>query len=154
MTFKDKLIWLKGKKVALCETNEQRFTQVKQFLQRYDIEVIGLQSAERMLADLESRRYSTHRVFLAVFISADLALALEKAWQEITTMNPSITKTPLVLTSTLEEKTLIEPLIAKGYFRFCLTQPIAPQQVLRVLRKLNRWKVLRGDISRSAILNN
>ena len=154
MTIKEKLIWLKGKKIALCETNKQRFMQVKSFLQRYDIEVIGLQSAQEMLADLESRRYSTHRIFVAVFISADLALALEAAWQEITAVNPSIAQTPLILTSTIEESEQIKPLINKGYFRFCLRQPISPKAMLTVLRKLNRWKALRGDITPPVTLNS
>ncbi|GAB6070976.1 hypothetical protein JCM30760_20730 [Thiomicrorhabdus hydrogeniphila] len=147
MTFKEKLIWFKGKKIALCDTDEQHFNDMALFLKRYDIEVIRLSSATMMLNDLESRRYSTHRIYFAVFISANLALELEPAWQEILKINPSIAKTPLVLTFIPEELETVKPLIDKGYFQFCLTHPIEAKKTLRVLNHLSRWQASRGDIT-------
>jgi DNA-binding response OmpR family regulator len=152
MTFKDKLIWLQGKKIALCETDEVRFNEVKAFLQRYGIEVTGLRSAKEMLEDLETRRYSTHRVFFAVFVAADLARELEKPWQEIIKINPSILRTPLILTATPQQKVASQDLIEAGYFKFCLTNPVSPNDMLRVLRRLNRWNAMRGDTARAATL--
>jgi len=152
MTFKDKLIWLQGKKVALCETNEARFIEVKSFLQRYGIEVTGLRSAREMMQDLESRRYSTHRVFFAVFVAADLARELEAPWQDIVQVNPSLLKTPLILTATPEQISDSQDLIEAGYFKFCLTNPVSPNDMLRVLRRLNRWNAMRGDTTPAATL--
>jgi len=152
VTFKEKLVWFKGKKIALCDTNEQHFNDMALFLKRYDIEVIRLSSAQTMLNDLESRRYSTHRVYFAVFISADLALKLEPAWQEILRVNPSIAKTPLVLTFMPEELATVKPLIDKGYFQFCLTHPIEAKKILSVLKHLSRWQASRGDITPSVTL--
>jgi len=152
MTFKDKLIWLQGKKVALCETNEARFIEVKSFLQRYGIEVTGLRSAQEMMQDLESRRYSTHRVFFAVLVAAELARELEEPWKDIVQVNPSLLKTPLILTATPEQISDSQDLIEAGYFRFCLTNPVSPNDMLRVLRRLNRWNAMRGDTTPAATL--
>lgn len=152
MTFKDKLIWLQGKKIAVCEPNQQRFIEIKGFLERYGIDVVALNSATAMRADLEERRYSTHRVFLAVFVNADLARDMEVAWREVTAMNPSLLKTPLILTLGSEPNHKSQDLIDAGYFRFCLSHPISANDMLRVLRRLNRWKAIRGDIHPAATL--
>jgi len=153
VTFKDKLIWLKGKKVAVCETDHNRLQLIKSFLERYDIEVAVLSSAEEMKQDLESRRYSTHRVFFAVFVAADLAREMEQPWQNIINMNPSLLKTPLIMTASPEQKVEAEDLIEAGYFRHCLTHPISANDMLRVLRRLNRWNAMRGDTKRAAQLD-
>jgi len=153
LAFKDKLIWLKGKKVAVCEPDETRFIEIKQFLERYHIEVTGLNSAEVMLADLQQRRYATHRVFFAVFINYDLAEQLEPAWREVTTVNPKLLKTPMVLMASETQLKNGQALIDTGYFRFTLTYPISAPSLLRVLRRLNRWNAIRGDISPAVTLD-
>ncbi len=152
MSYKEELIWLKGKKVAICEPDSALFAEVKAFLEHYGLEVIGLNSIAAMLADLESRRYSTHRIYMAVFVTAELAIDLEASWLDVTKMNPGVAQTPLVLMATLEEKKRVAGFIDKGYFKFCLDHPVPASQMLRVLRRLNRWKALRGDLTPAAIL--
>ncbi|WEJ62278.1 hypothetical protein [Thiomicrorhabdus lithotrophica] len=152
MSFKEKQIWLQGKKVAVCETDEIRFKEIKIFLQRYGIEVTWMKNAQEMLADLESRRYSTHRVFFAVFVAAELAKELAEPWSNIVQVNPSILKAPLILTATPEQKFAIQDVIEQGYFTDCLTHPISPNHMLRVLRRLNHWNAMRGDTTPAARL--
>lgn len=152
MSFKEKLIWLKGKKIAVCETDDIRFAQIKQFLQRYDIEVTGLRDAKQMLLDLESRRYSTHRVYFAVFVCAKLAEALEKPWQEIVAVNPSIKDTPLILTVTGDERAKVQSLIDADHFHSQLTHPISAKELLALLHSLIHWNAMRGDTTPAATL--
>lgn len=152
MSFKEKLIWLQGKKVAVCDTDESRATQIKVFLQRYGIDVIWMKTAEEMLADLETRRYSTHRVFFAVFVAADLAQDLSQPWAEIVQVNPSILKAPLILTGSAKQASESADLINAGYFSHCLIDPISAPEMLRVLRRLNRWNAMRGDTTPAATL--
>ncbi len=153
MAFKDKLIWLKGKKIAVCEPDETRFAEIKLFLEHYHIEVTGLNSAEAMSADLQQRRYATHRVFFAVFINYELAEQMEPAWREVTTVNPKLLKTPMVLMVSETQLKDGQALIDTGYFRYTLTYPISASDLLRVLRRLNRWNAIRGDISPTATLD-
>ena len=152
MSFKEKQIWLQGKKVAVCETDEARFMEVKAFLQRYGIEVTWMKNAQEMLADLESRRYSTHRVFFAVFVTAELARELAEPWSKIVHVNPSILKAPLILTATPEQKLATKDLIQADYFTDCLTSPMSPNNMLRVLSRLNNWNAMRGDTTPAATL--
>ena len=152
MSYKDQLRWLQGKKIAICEPDEQRFDVLSEFLKYYGLEVVALNSQAAMLADLESRRYSTHRTYIAVFIAADLAKMMEPLWVEITHMNPSILKTPLILMGSESEKQSVQALIDLGYFKYTLPEPITPSLVLRLLRSLNRWKAMRGDITPAATL--
>ncbi|WP_029408191.1 hypothetical protein [Thiomicrorhabdus sp. Milos-T2] len=152
MSFKEKLIWLKGKKIAVCETDDIQFSQMEQFLQRYDVEVTGLRDAEQMLLDLESRRYSTHRVYFAVFVCPKLAEALEQPWQEIVAVNPSIKETPLILTLTNDEIARAQPLIDAKHFHSQLTHPIMAKDFLALLQSLIHWNAMRGDITPAATL--
>jgi len=152
MSFKEKQIWLQGKKVAVCETDEARFIEIKAFLQRYGIEVTWMRNAQEMLADLESRRYSTHRVFFAVFVAAQLARELAEPWTKIIQVNPSILKVPLILTATPEQKLASQDLIEAEYFTDCLINPISPNNMLRVLSRLNNWDAMRGDTTPAATL--
>ena len=152
VSYKDQLRWLQGKKIAICEPDRTRFTRLSAFLKHYGLEVVALNSKETMLADLESRRYSTHRTYLAVFISADLAKAIESLWLEITHMNPSILQTPLILMGSDAEKQAVQSLSDLGYFKYSLPEPMTATFVLRLLRSLNRWKAMRGDITPAATL--
>jgi len=152
LSFKEKQIWLQGKKVAVCETDEARFTEVKTFLQRYGIEFTWMKNAQEMLADLESRRYSTHRVFFAVFVAAELAKELAEPWAKIVQVNPSILKAPLILTATPEQKLATNDKIKADYFTDYLTNPISPNNMLRVLSRLNSWDAMRGDTTPAATL--
>ncbi|MDX1353331.1 MAG: hypothetical protein R3254_09985 [Thiomicrorhabdus sp.] len=152
MSFKEKLIWLQGKKVAVCDTDESRVTEVKAFLQHYGINVVWMKSAAEMLADLESRRYSTHRVFFAVFVCADLAQALSQSWKEIIKVNPTILKAPLILTGSTQQVQACSHLVNAGYFSHCLTTPISANEMLRVLRQLNHWNAMRGNTTPAATL--
>ncbi|BCN94056.1 hypothetical protein THMIRHAM_18410 [Thiomicrorhabdus immobilis] len=152
MSFKEKLIWLQGKKVAVCDTDKTRAAEIKAFLQHYGVDVIWMRTAQEMLADLESRRYSTHRVFFAVFVSADLAHNLSQPWAEIVKVNPSILKAPLILMGSSQQISDSADLMKAGYFAHCLINPISPHEMLRVLRRLNRWNAMRGDTTPAAIL--
>ena len=152
MSFKEKQIWLQGKKVAVCETDEARFIEVKTFLQRYGIEVTWMRNTQEMLDDLESRRYSTHRVFFAVFVAAELARELAEPWSKIVHVNPSILKAPLILTATPEQKLESKDLIEADYFTACLINPVSPNNMLRVLSRLNNWNAMRGDTTPAATL--
>jgi|GEM_PF-5979226 len=152
MSYKDELIWLKGKKVAFCEPDLVLFEKVKDFLNHYGLEVIGLNSIESMLADLESRRYSTHRIYMAVFVTPDLAIDLEACWLDVVRVNPGVAQTPLILMASPEETLPVSDFIEKGYFKFQIDRPVKPTQLLRVLHRLNRWKALRGDLTPDAIL--
>ncbi|MEA3405242.1 MAG: hypothetical protein U9R28_05835 [Pseudomonadota bacterium] len=154
MSYKDELIWLKGKKVAFCEPDETLFAEVKAFLGHYGLDVIGLNSIESMLADLESRRYSTHRIYMAVFVTAELAKDLETSWLDVIRVNPGVAQTPLVLMASESERKSVQSFIEKGYFKFCMDHPVPASQMLRVLRRLNRWKALRGDLTPDAILES
>ena len=154
VSFKEKLIWLQGKKVAVCDTDKIRVAEITAFLQRYGIDVIWMKTAKEMLVDLESRRYSTHRVFFAVFVSADLAQDLSKPWTEVIKVNPSILKAPLILTGSAQQMNDSVDLINAGYFSHCLINPISAHEMLRVLRRLNRWSAMRGDTTPSATLVN
>jgi len=152
VTYKDQLMWLQGKKIAICEADSARFAVLSNFLKHYGLEVIALNSQETMLADLESRRYSTHRTYIAVFISAELAKAMEPLWMEITHMNPKILQTPLILMGSNSEKRSVQSLIDLGYFKYTSPEPMTATFVLRLLRRLNRWKAMRGDITPAATL--
>ncbi len=152
MSYKDQLRWLQGKKIAICEPDSARFAVLSDFLKHYGLEVIALNSQETMLADLESRRYSTHRTYIAVFIAAELAKIIEPLWMEITNMNPTILQTPLILMGSESEKQSVQALIDLGYFKYTLPEPMTATFVLRLLRSLNRWKAMRGDITPSATL--
>ena len=152
MSYKDELIWLKGKKIAICEPDETLFLEIKTFLTHYGLEVIGLNSIDAMLSDLESRRYSTHRIYMAVFMTADFALDLEASWLEITKVNPDVSNTPLVLMASEKERASVKGLIEKDYFKFSLQRPVATAEIVRVLQSLNRWKALKGDLTPDAIL--
>lgn len=144
MAYKDELIWLKGKKLAVCEPDAVQFECIKSLLENYGLEVVGLNSIEAMVADLESRRYSTHRVYLAVLVTADLALDLESAWLNILKVNPEVAQAPLVLMASQTEKRAVAEFIERGYFKFQIDRPITALQLLRVLRRLNRWKAIGG----------
>ena len=152
MSYKDELIWLKGKKVAFCEPDMTLFAEVKDFLGRYGLEVTGLNSIEAMLSDLESRRYSTHRIYMAVFVTPELAIDLEAGWLDVVGVNPGVAQTPLVLMASAEAILPVSDFIEKGYFKFQIDRPVKPTQLLRVLHRLNRWKALRGDLTPDAIL--
>jgi hypothetical protein len=149
---KDELRWLQGKRIAICEADRARFTVLSNFLKHYGLEVVALNSQERLLADLESRRYSTHRTYIAVFIAAELAEVMEPLWMEITHMNPTILQTPLILMGSEAEKQSVQPLIDLGYFKYTSPEPMTETFVLRLLCSLNRWKAMRGDITPAATL--
>lgn len=149
MTYKDELIWLKGKKLAICEPDVALFEEAKGFLENYGLEVIGLNSIEAMVADLESRRYSTHRVYLAVFVTAELALDLEAAWLNILQVNPEIAQAPLILMASPAETLTVTELIERGYFNSQIDRPASALHLLRVLHKLNSWKA-NGDVKPEA----
>ncbi len=152
MSDKDELRWLQGKRIAICEADSARFTVLSDFLKHYGLEVVALNSPERLLADLESRRYSTHRTYTAVFISADLAKIMEPLWMEVTHMNPGILQTPLILMGSDSEKKSVQSLIDLGYFKYSSPEPMTETFVLRLLRSLNRWKAMHGDIIPAATL--
>lgn len=148
-SFQEKLIWLKGKKVAVCEPDESRFNEMKLFLEHYGLEVIVFRNAEAMHKDLEQRQYATQRVFFAVFLNYELAKELEQTWRKVINANPKLAKTPMILMldeSQLEDRVFIE----SELFRFNLTYPIAAPKLLRVLRWLNRWKAIAGNTSPAA----
>ncbi len=152
MSYKDQLRWLQGKKIAICEADSARSAVLSDFLKHYGLEVVVLNSAETMLADLESRRYSTHRTYIAVFIAAELAKIMEPLWMEITHMNPGILQTPLILMGSESEKQSVQALIDLGYFKYTSPEPMTATFVLQLLRSLNRWKAMRGDITPAATL--
>jgi uncharacterized SAM-dependent methyltransferase len=149
---KDELRWLQGKRIAICEPDSARFTVLSDFLKHYGLEVVALNTKKILLADLESRRYSTHRTYIAVFIAAELAKIMEPLWMEITQMNPGILQTPLILMGSDAEKQAVQPLIDLGYFKYTSPEPMTATFVLRLLRSLNRWKAMSGDITPAATL--
>ena len=151
---KEKLIWLKGKKIAVAEPNKKRFNELKNFLEHYAVEVVALNSVAAVTADLEKRRFATKRVFFAVFVDYQLAEKVLTTWSNVTHANPKLLKTPIILTYQKDQNIHQSDLLKTGYFRFCLQQPISANQVLRVLVKLNRWYGLRGEIKPTVILNN
>lgn len=147
MGFKKELKWLKGRRIAVCEPDAQRFADIEKFLKRYGINVSAFNDVETVVSEIERRRYSTHRVFLAILIDFQLAAEVEQAWQETTQNNPTILKTPVVLMRRDDELSQARPLINKGYFRFQLAQPVQPKAMLRLLNRLNRWKKWREELS-------
>lgn len=151
---KDKLIWLKGKKIAVSEPNAERFNNLKIFLENYGVEVVALNDVQAVQKDLQQRRFATKRVFFAVFVDLQVAEQVRELWKEVTEVNPLLLKTPIILTHDANDKVTQSDLVKTGYFRFCLQQPITANQVLRVLIKLNRWYGLRGEIAPSAIFES
>jgi len=152
MSYKEQLMGLQGKQMAICEPDSEKFRLLNEFLKHYGIETVALNSVEAMQEDLESRRYATIRVYVAVFVAAELIESVEPLWLEVTKMNPGIRHTPLILMGSEKAKSAIQPLINKGYFSFIAPEPISANFVLRTLGRLNRWKVMKGDITPQAIL--
>lgn len=152
MSYKERFRWLQGKKVVICEDNAQRFSILSQFLKNYGVEVVAFNNQTAMLTEIESRRYSTHRSYLAIFIAANLAKVMEPYWAEVTYMNPTILQTPVILMGSETEKESVQNLIALGYFKYISPDPMTARFVLRIVRSLNRWKAMRGDITPTAIL--
>lgn len=146
-SLKQKLIWLQGKKVAVCEPNAEQFDEMKRFVAHYGIEVIALNSAAAMRADLEQRRYATRRVFFAVFINANLAQELKQDWVEVIGVNPKLAKTPLILLADKASENLKQEMLNTGFFKYSLDYPVSATAMLRVLSRLNRWHAIKGDIS-------
>lgn len=145
MSFKHDLIWLKGRKVLVCEPNDRARNELCQFLGRYQIQVEALASLEQMHAEIEKRRYATRRVYVLALIEATIARDMQALWQEVIFQNPMILGTPLGLMS--EPNVEDSDLKLTGFFRYYLAKPVTASQVLRVLRKLNRWKTLRQPVS-------
>ncbi|MGC9386398.1 MAG: hypothetical protein ACP5D0_05595 [Hydrogenovibrio sp.] len=133
--------------MALCEPNPERFAEIEAFLAHYGLQVTAFNDVDSVLSEIEARRYSTHRVYLAILIDYHLAQAVEQAWQKVTHDNPTILQTPVVLMREASDVESAQSLINKGYFRFQLTQPVAPTAMLRLLNRLNRWKRWQKELS-------
>lgn len=144
---KDELTWLKGRKIVVCEPNAERLAEMTAFLENYGLTVVSLPTAEAVMAEIEARRYSTIRVYLAILIDYHLAAEVERCWRDTTSENPTILRTPVVLMREDGDMTRAMSLVQKGYFRFQLAQPVAPTAMLRLLRRLNRWKKWQREMS-------
>lgn len=158
MSFKEGLNWLKGKRVVVADANLERAQTLNTFLQNYGLQVTLLTSMDEVKHEIERRHYATHRVYLAVLVEMSLAQQVESVWQKVTQDNPLILQTPVVLMRTQQEAQSHQAWIEQGYFRYQLDQPVSPQQMLRLLRRLNRWKKLQAELQKepkaSAVLGD
>jgi BarA-like signal transduction histidine kinase len=147
--------WLQGKRLALCEQDSVQAQRLIRLLQPFGVQIAHMAHVDEMLADLEQKRYSTVRVYIGVFVTVELALQMEAAWQEVVAMNPSILETPLILMADESEKPMVQHLIDQGVFRYELNRPVSEADFLALLDKLNRWKMRLADktVKPSAVLS-
>lgn len=150
MSIAMELSWIKGRRIALCEPDEERFVRIKNILIEYGLEVFAFNTPDAVIKEIENRRYSTHRFFLAILIDFHLAEDVEKEWVEVTSGNPTILETPVVLMRADSELNQAMPLISKGYFRFQLPQPVTEVALTGLLLILNRWKRQQHELAQSA----
>jgi len=144
------LDWIKGRRVALCEPDKERFDHLHQILMANGLEVFAFNSVQEIIEELEIRRYSTHRFYLTVLVDFHLAEQVERHWVDVTGGNPSILETPVVLMRKDEDLNQVLPLIEKGYFRFQLMQPVSETALMGLLLILNRWKKQQHELAETA----
>ncbi len=147
MLLHKELSWIKGLKVALCEPDKDRLAESKKLFESYGLEVFVFASVEAIMAEMEIRRYSTHRFYLAVFVDFGLAEDVERLWVDVTENNPRILETPVVLMREERDVLAAQALLVKHYFKFELKQPIAVEYVYAILSIFNRWKKQQHDLS-------
>lgn len=134
-----KLPWIQGRKIALCEPNEERAQALERVLNSLGLEVAIFTTAEEVLAEIERHRYTTYRMYLVILIDLQLALSVEKKWIAVTDENPGILETPVTLMYESKDHSLAKTLMKNGYVRFELQQPVAERELYRLMSLLNRW---------------
>lgn len=136
----DKLSWIHGRKIALCESDAERARALKQLLNRLGLEVTIFMTPDEVLSEIERHRYTTYRMYLIILIDLKLAMGVENKWVAVTNDNPGILETPVTLMYEPKDTALAKTLMKNGYVRFELQQPVAEDALKRLLSLLNRWK--------------
>jgi len=147
MQHKQALMWLKGRRVVVCDTDQNRLNRIRSFFEGYGVGVVALKTAKEVAAEIEKHHYSTRRVYLAVLIELSLAKATAEVWGQVTHDNPMILTTPVVLMRRECDLPEVQSLIDKGYFKYQLNQPLSSKSLLRLLISLNRWKKWQKELS-------
>ncbi|MDG4812330.1 hypothetical protein P8629_04865 [Hydrogenovibrio sp. 3SP14C1] len=147
MQQKQALMWLKGRRVIVCDTDPVRLKRMCTFFEGCGVNVLALKTAEEVIAEIEKHHYSTHRIYLAVLIDQSLAKAAAKVWGQVTHENPTILTTPVVLMRKESDLPEVQSLIDKGYFKYQLDQSPSSKALLRLLISLNRWKKWQKELS-------
>lgn len=147
MQFKQALMWLKGRRVVVCDPDLKRLDRLRNFFEGYGVGVVALSTEKEVVAEIEKHHYSTHRVYLAVLIDQALAKAVAEIWGQVTHDNPTILSTPVVLLRQTPDLPELQSLIEKGYFKYQLDQPPSSNALLRLLVRLNRWKKWQKELS-------
>ncbi|MBF6057574.1 MULTISPECIES: hypothetical protein [Thiomicrorhabdus] len=142
----EKLIWLKGKKVAVFDPDESRVAVLKRCFDHYGVDMLWIDNYQAVSALLEARRYSTHRIFLTVFLYAGWVEAFNETWSVMTQKNPHLLQTPLLLVGTDEEKHALSESIDLSMFKEILPEPVTPRALMRTLMRSSPWEVAAGDI--------
>lgn len=147
MQLKQSLMWLKGRRIIVCDPDLGRLDRLRQFFKGFGLEVVALSTAKQVTAEIEKHHYSTRRVYLAVLIDQSLAQAVVKVWGQVTHDNPTILSTPVVLMRQASDLPQLQTLLEKGYFKYQLDQPPSSRGLLRLLIRLNRWKKWQKELS-------
>lgn len=147
MQLKQSLMWLKGRRIVVCDPDLNRLDRLRDFFKSCGLEVIVLNTAKEVAAEIEKHHYSTHRVYLAILIDQSLAQAVVEVWGQVTNDNPTILSTPVVLMRQASDLPKLQSLIEKGYFKYQIDQPPSLKTLLRLLVRLNRWKKWQKELS-------
>ncbi|WP_319380902.1 hypothetical protein [Thiomicrorhabdus sp.] len=142
----EKLIWLKGKRVAVCDPDEERVAVLKRCFDHYGVNMLWIRNLDELSALLEARRYSTHRIFLTVFMYAGWVQEFNEAWGEMTAKNPHLLQTPWLLMGRDEEKKALAETVDIRFFKEILPEPVTPRALMRTLMRASPWEVAAGDI--------
>lgn len=136
----DKLSWIQGRKIAICEPDKTRAQQIIAILTSFGLEAVVFPTLEAVYAEIERRHYTTHRIYLAILIDFNFAKTVEAEWTSVTSENPGILETPIGLM--FEPKVIAEAqaMREKGQVRFMLEQPVSEAALHRLLKLLNSWK--------------
>ncbi|WP_024850475.1 response regulator [Hydrogenovibrio kuenenii] len=146
----DKLSWIQGRKIALCEPDAERAQTLKKLLDRLGLEVAIFSTPDEVLSEIERHRYTTYRMYLIILIDLKLAMSVESKWIAVTNGNPGILQTPVTLMYEAKDAALAKTLMKNGYVRFELQQPVAEDALKRLLILLNRWKGRQHLLAKSA----
>lgn len=136
----DKLSWIQGRKIAICEPDATRAQQMKAMLASFGLEIALFSTPEEVSVEIERRHYTTHRIYLTILIDFNLAKTAEAEWMAVTHDNPSILETPIGLMYEPQHTEEAESMHEKEQVRFMLQQPVSEAALYRLLKLLNRWK--------------
>lgn len=132
--------WIKGHRVAICDSDARQAERLAEKLKAFGLEVFRFETPAQLTQEIERRHYTTHRFYLAAFIDFSLAKAVRSHWDTVTTDNPTILETPIVLLYYPPDLGEAQPFIDQGYFRFQLAKPVEDLPLNSLLEVLNRWK--------------